>query len=288
MLAGLQAQSGLAPRSHRSRHTNGALALAAAVRVVAGVHDNAADGRTHAHVAHTARLAQANVLMVGVAHGADGRLRAQRQLAHFAGGETHLSEAVFLTHQLSAHAGGANHLAAAAGLDLKVVDQGANGNVRQRQRVAGLDVGVLGGNHRVAHLQVQRGQNVALLAIRVVQQRDEGAAVRIVLDSRNLRRNLQLVALEVDHAILDLVAAALMTNGDLALLITAGVLLEVLAQALFRSRLGDFLVGQHRHKAPGGRSRLIESNSHGSLSSLLYWAMPSKNLMGLESFFRVT
>ena len=86
MLAGLQAQSGLAPRSHRSRHTNRALALAAAMRMVAGVHDHTADGGTDAHVTHTAGLAQANVLLVGVAHGADGGLSVQGQLAHFARG----------------------------------------------------------------------------------------------------------------------------------------------------------------------------------------------------------
>ena len=46
----------------------------------------------------------------------------------------------------------------------------------------GLMSAVSAGDHRVAHLQVQRRQNVALLAVRVVQQGDEGAAVGIVLD----------------------------------------------------------------------------------------------------------
>ena len=69
MLAGLQAQSGLAPRSHRSRQTNGALALAAAMRVIVRVHDDAADGRTHAHMTDAASLAQADDLMVGVVVG---------------------------------------------------------------------------------------------------------------------------------------------------------------------------------------------------------------------------
>ena len=64
MLAGLQAQSGLAPRSHRSRHTDGALALAAAVGVITGVHNHTADGGTDAHVTDTASLAQTHILMI--------------------------------------------------------------------------------------------------------------------------------------------------------------------------------------------------------------------------------
>ena len=48
-----------------------ALALAAAVRVVAGVHDGAADGRADAHVALAAGLAKVDVLMVDVADLAD-------------------------------------------------------------------------------------------------------------------------------------------------------------------------------------------------------------------------
>ena len=224
MLAGLQAQSGLAPRSHRSRHTDGALALAAAVRMVAGVHDDAADGGTDAHVADAASLAQTHILMIGVAHSTDGSLGVQGQLAHLAGGQTHGSKAIFLRHQLSAHAGGTDQLAAAAGLELQVVDQGTNGNAGHGQRVAGLDVSILGGDNSVANLQALGSQDVALLAVGVEQQSDEGAAVGIVLDSGNLSGDLQLVALEVDDTILTLVTAALVTDGDLALLVAAGVL----------------------------------------------------------------
>ena len=232
------------------------------MRVIVRVHDDAADGRTHAHMTDAASLAQADVLMVGVADGADGRLRVQRQLAHFTRGQTDGRKAVFLRHELRAHAGGTNQLTAAAGLELQVVDQRADRDVRQRQRVAGLDVRVLRGHHGVAHIQAQRSQDVTLLAVGVEQQGDERAAVRVVLNRGNLRRNFQLVALEINHAVLDLVAAALMTDGDLALLVAAGVLLEVFHQALLRRLLGDFLIGQNRHKAPGGRSRLISADSH--------------------------
>ena len=197
VLAGLQAQSNLTPGGNRSRHTNGALALAAAVRVVAGVHDNTADRRADAHVTGAAGLTDADVLVIGVADGADGGHGVHGNLANFAGGQTNLSVLTFLSHELSAHTGGANHLAAAAGLDFHIVDQGTNGNVGDGQRVAGLDVGVGTGDDGLAHLNAQRSQDVALLAIGVVQQGDERAAVGIVLDGGNLGGDVQLVALEV-------------------------------------------------------------------------------------------
>ena len=55
----------------------GALALAAAVGVVVGVHDGAADGGTPAHVALAAGLADVDVLVVDVADLADGGLAVQ-------------------------------------------------------------------------------------------------------------------------------------------------------------------------------------------------------------------
>ena len=57
------------------------------------------------------------------------------------------------------------------------MDDGTGRDVAQRQAVAGLDVGALAGLDAVALLQVVRGQDVALLAVGVVQQRD--AAVRL-------------------------------------------------------------------------------------------------------------
>lgn len=187
VLAGLQAQSNLTPGGNRSGHTHRALALAAAMGVIAGVHNHAADGGTDAHVTGAAGLTNADVLVVSVAHGADGGFRIHRNLADFAGGQTNLRVQAFLGHELSAHTGGTNHLAAAAGLDFHIVDQCADGDRLDGQRVAGLNIGGLAGDDGVAHLQIQRSQDVALLAVRVVQQSDEGAAVGVVLNAGNLR-----------------------------------------------------------------------------------------------------
>ena len=73
-------------------------------------------------------------------------------------------------------------------------------------------------------MQAQRSQDVALLAVQVVQQRDEGRTVGVVLDTGHLGRHFQLVALEVNQPVLLLFTAALMTDADLALIVPARVL----------------------------------------------------------------
>jgi hypothetical protein len=74
--------------------------------------------------------------------------------------------------------------------------------------VAHQNVGVRSGHHRAPDLQAGRRQNVALLAVHVMQQRDARAAVGIVLNRRDAGRDTVLVALEIDLAIGLLVPAA--------------------------------------------------------------------------------
>src|SRR5205814_8640702 len=78
----------------------------------------------------------------------------------------------------------------------------------EREGVADEDVGVRARHHGRADLQSVRREDVALLAVDVIQQRDARAAIGIVLNRRDLRGNPTLVTLEVDVAIALLVAAA--------------------------------------------------------------------------------
>src|SRR5207342_857977 len=116
-----------------------------------------------------------------------------------------------------AGAGGAGHLAALAGAQLDVVDHGADRDVAQGQGVAGPDVGTLAAHQPVADLHVPGGEDVALLAVLVVEQGDAAGAVGVVLDRRHLGAHAVLGALEVDQAVLALVLAAAVAGGRAAL-----------------------------------------------------------------------
>ena len=92
---------------------------------------------------------------------------------------------------------------------------------------------------RVAHLQAVRGDDVALLAVLILHQRDVGGAVGIVLNGQDGGGHVDLVALEVDDAVLSAVAAAAMADGDAAVAVAAGVFLDGSEQALLRGNLGQ-------------------------------------------------
>jgi hypothetical protein len=88
------------------------------------------------------------------------------------------------------------------------VHRSAERNLGEGNRVAGTNIGARSAHHVVALLQALRVQDVALLAIRVLNQRDVGRAVGIVFDFGNLARHAMFVALEVNATIQALGAAA--------------------------------------------------------------------------------
>ena len=111
---------------------------------------------------------------------------------------------------------------------------------------------VLARHHRVADLEAERMQDVALLAVGVGDERDARRAVRVVLDRRDLARDVELVALEVDDAVVALVAAAAPPRRQLAAVVAAARTLERLGQRLVRRRDGDLLERLHALEPPAG------------------------------------
>src|SRR5207237_10920331 len=107
-----------------------------------------------------------------------------------------------------------------------------------------------------------RGENVPLLAIRVVQQRDAGGAVRVVLDARDLRGHAELVAPEVDAAVLPLVPAAHVPARDMTLVVAAARARQRLEQRALRLGLRDVGEVRHRAEARGRRDRFELADAH--------------------------
>src|SRR5206468_867936 len=81
---------------------------------------------------------------------------------------------------------------AAAVLQLDVVHHRARRDVLERERVPRPDVRVRARLDLGADLEPRGREDVRLLAVRVVQQRDPGGAVRVVLDRGDLRRDAVL------------------------------------------------------------------------------------------------
>ena len=113
----------------------------------------------------------------------------------------------------------------------------------------------------VAHLQADRLQDVALLAVRVGQQRDARRAVRVMLDRRHRRRDVALVALEVDDAVAPLVAAAAPPRRELAVVVAAAGLLQRLDQRLVRLGRRDLVERLDGLEPPARRRRVVFAES---------------------------
>src|SRR4051794_5055299 len=266
-LAATGAALGLAARVDRVA-TTGGLALTTTVRVVDRVHGDTADGRALALPAHPAGLAPVDVRLLGVADLADGGPAADVDVADLTGRQTQLGVRPVLRDELHAGAGGAGHLGAATGPQLDRVHRRTGRDVAQRERVARLDVGRRTGLDDVTLRQAARRDDVALLAVGVVQQRDARGAVGVVLDVRDLGRHAVLVvATEVDDAVGALVSAALVAGGDAAVAVAAALAVQRADERLLGVVAGDLgEVGDGR-AAAARRRRLVLADTHISSSA---------------------
>src|SRR5258708_37471682 len=123
-------------------------------------------------------------------------------------------------------------------------------------------------------------QDVPLVAVGVVQQRDIGAAVWIVFNGLDLGRNAGLVARETVLAVLLLVAATAMPDRNSALVVAAARAFFRFQKILFWSLLGDVALVEHGHKPPRRRIWIKALQSHLCL-------LPCSSLGGLHQPRRV-
>src|SRR5258705_5975496 len=119
--------------------------------------------------------------------------------------------------------------------------------------------------------------DVALFAIRVMQQRYVRAAIGVVFNGRNLRGHTDLVAPEIHLAVLLLVSAAAMPDHDFAVIVAAAGALFRLQQSLLRLLLGDVALVQDGDEPPRRRIWIKAFQSHRCLLLLLRSAEAERN-----------
>src|SRR5215470_3054397 len=257
----------LAPRADRVAPA-GALALTAAERVVDRVHGHTAHRGPLALPPVAAGLAELDVALLGITYLAHGGAAARVHPPDLARGHTELGVPAFLREQLHAGTGRPGDLGAAAGPQLDGVHQGAGGDVAQRQAVPRADVGARAVLHPVPLPQALRAQDVALLPVGVVQQRDPRGAVRVVLHVRHLGGHAVLVrAAEVDQPVGALVTAALVPGGDPAVHIPPAPGVQRADEGLLRLAAGDLGEVRAARAPPARGSRLVLADGHVRSSS---------------------
>src|SRR5215469_6672245 len=212
---------------------------AAPHRVIDRIHRDSAHGRSDAAPADRAGLADRPQVVFFVADAANGRAAIEVNAAYLAGVHTQLRVGTFTREKLYRRAGGARDLRALPRKHFDAMNGRAHGNVAQRQAVTRLDRS-LGPAHELRPgRHSTRGDDVAPLAVRVQQQREVRAAVRIVFQALHLGSNAVLAALEVDDAIVVLVPAALMTRRDMAAVVAPRPARLALGEPLDRASLEE-------------------------------------------------
>src|SRR5258707_1816443 len=257
----------LAPGANRVPAAWG-LALAAAHRVIDRVHRDPADAWPAALPAAPACLAELEVALLGIADFPDGRPAGRVHEPDLPGWHPQVRMPAFLGEQLDSGARRPRDLGPAAGAHLNRVHHGASRDRAQRQAVARLDVGAVPVLHNVALPHAGRSEDVALLAVGVVQQRDPGGPVRVVFNVRDLGGNAGLVrAPEVNLPVGALVPAALVPRGDLAVHVPAAVAVQRPDERLLRLVAGQLGEVRAARAAPARRGRLVPADAHVCLSS---------------------
>jgi hypothetical protein len=105
-------------------------------------------------------------------------------------------------------------------------------------------------------------EDVALLTIFILDERNARRAIRIVLDVLYRCRHAVLVALEIDDAILTLVSTADAAHRDVTVIVASATLLERLDERLLRSRARDLGEIRDRAETRALGHRLELTNTH--------------------------
>ena len=182
--------------------TDGRFAFAAAVRVIHRVHNRTADFRTLTEISRLTRFTEGYDFVLYVTYLTDRRAAFQRNVSHFAAGQTKRCVFAFGSHDLRREPRASCDLSAFAGRKFHVVHHRTYGNVFKRQRVAHFDIRFRAAHHLVAHVQSEGSEDIRLHAVRIYDQRDVCASVRIVFDSNYSCRDIIFSSLEVDDSVL--------------------------------------------------------------------------------------
>src|ERR1035437_129484 len=139
-----------------------------------------------------------------------------------------------------------------AGEKFNVVDGCSQRHFGKLGVIACPDLNVVAGHDGLADFQSLWQKDVRLLAVGVLHKGNQGGTVRVVLDLGHRARNVVHVTRKVNNTIELTDTPALVTNHNLARVVSPGLLAQAKGQGLLRSVPGDLSVNE---RFPGTNSR---------------------------------
>jgi len=153
---------------------SGIPALTTTMWVITRAHDCPAHRRSSSPPPAAAGLASFTFRVIHIAHLSDGGHADVQYSADFAGGQSHQRVSVLTSYNQRRRTRTPDYLGPLAGLQFDIVHHGSHWNPANRQSIAHSQLGIRARHHTLTHTQSQRGQNVALLAFRVLHQCNVG------------------------------------------------------------------------------------------------------------------
>ena len=117
------------------------------------------------------------------------------------------------------------------------MDHSAQRNAADGQAVARHDICVFAAHYRIANLQADRSQDIALFTVSIVDQGDKASTVRIIFNRSHFSGNAVFGTLEINNAVFSLVSAASMANGDTAMSVTAAGFFQIHQQDVYKRQV---------------------------------------------------
>src|SRR5579875_3711611 len=208
-------------------------ALSSAVRMVNRIHRDSAHVWPAPQMARAPGLAQRDVLVVEISHLANRGAAAREH------------------HPLLARGKFQQHVLPLFGHHLRL----RSSSSRDLRRVAWLDIGLRTRLHRIANFKTYRSENIPLVSVPVMEERDIGRAIRVVLDRRHGCGHAILVALKIDNPEAARMASPAEPARDTALIVAPPGALKRRKQTLLGRLFGQLREVQNLHEALTGSSR---------------------------------
>jgi hypothetical protein len=120
------------------------------------------------------------------------------------------------------------------------VNDGADRNVPDRERIAWLDVRTLASHDLIPDRKALRCKDVGVLAVAILDQCKPCRAVRIVFQTLDEAIDIELASLEIDDPVKLLMSAALVANRDVPMGISPAHAGLALHELLERAALPEF------------------------------------------------
>src|SRR3990167_6238335 len=213
-LARLLAECRLAPRSLRM-HTDRLTAFTAPMRMVMRVHSAPAHSRTAIHMTSPPGRTDARCAVFEITHLSERSIAFLANQTDFTRSQFYLGHRAIQGHKHCHGPGTPHDLSAFADFHLDIANSRASRNIFEKQTIPVHNRSIFSGKHLMSLSHSIRGENITLLSIRIVHERDQSRSVRIFFDAGDTTRNVQFVLTEINHAITALVTAALMAHRNL-------------------------------------------------------------------------